>query len=264
MNLQLESRVVISRCIEVADSPGLSVVILEGQVFSLGWNGQLQRPGSTTCVGTSSYQPKSPALACLQEAVEARTAVCFEAILRQTAHRCGLDFAGLRGVANLDLMLPGPREQLLQHKRGHPPAIYLAECNPRWTNYTDALLTLLAVNRTPPTISTLRAVIGQGLWTVDDYPLPPMIEPQRVRDELLRRQEAFRRAGLDIICRMTRNPMGFIFAGQVKQAQQEVATLLVRLATTTFSAGVCGGEGYSESASRDRRAQQEVPLQTVS
>src|SRR5262249_48901180 len=191
---------------------------------------------------------------------EVQTAICFEAILRETAQRCGLQFASLRGVANLDLMLPGPREQYLQRQRGRPEAIYLAECNPRWTNYTDALLTLLAVKRAPPTISALRAVIGQGLWTVDDYPLPPTVQPQRVRDELLRRDEAFRRAGLGIICRMTRNPMGFIFAGQLQQAQQEVASLLARLATTTFWAGVCGEEGYSESASRDRRAWQEVPL----
>jgi hypothetical protein len=35
---------------------------------------------------------------------------------------------------------------------------------------------------------------------------------------------------------MTHNPMGFIFAGNVKQAQQEVARLLAQLVTTT-SAG---------------------------
>ena len=243
MNLQLESRVVISRLIEVADSPGLSVVILDGQVESLGWNGQIQAPGSTACVGTSSYQPKDAALACWQHAVEDQTAVCFEALLRQTAHRCGLDFASLRGVANLDLMVPGPQEQQLQHNRGRPPAIYLAECNPRWTNYTDALLTLLAVKRYPPTISMLRAVIQEGLSTVDYYPLPPTVEPRRVRDELLRRDEALRQAGINIICRMTHNPMGFIFAGKVKQAQQEVAKLLARLATTTVWVGACEGRG---------------------
>ncbi len=239
MNQQLESRVVISRFVEVADSPGLSVVILDGRIESLGWNSQLQAPGSTACVGTSSYQPKNAALARLQAAAEAQTAAGFEVLLRQTAHRCGLDFASLRGVANLDLMLPGPREQHLQQRRGRSPAIYLAECNPRWTNYTDALLTILAVKRQTPTVSALRTAIQEGLATVDCYPLPPTVEPQRVRDELLRRDASFRQAGISIICRMTHNPMGFIFAGDVKQAQQEVARLLAQLATTTTWAGVC-------------------------
>ena len=59
MDQQMESRVVISRFVEVADSPGLSVVIVDGQVESLGWNSQLQAPGSTACVGTGPYQPKT-------------------------------------------------------------------------------------------------------------------------------------------------------------------------------------------------------------
>jgi len=233
MNQQKESRVVISRFVEVADSPGLSVVILDGQVESLGWNSQLQEPGSTACVGTGSYQPKNAALARLQQATEEQTAFHLEALLRRTAHICGLDFATLRGVANLDLMLPGPQEERLQKNRGRPPAIYLAECNPRWTNYTDALLTVLAVKRQAPTISALRTVIQEGMATVDHYPLPPTVEPRRVRDELLRRNEVLRQAGISIICRMTHNPMGFIFAGNVKQARQELIRLLARLSTTT-------------------------------
>jgi hypothetical protein len=83
----------------------------------------------------------------------------------------------------------------------------------------------------------IRTVIQEGLATVDRYPLPPTVEPQRVRDELVRRDVDFRQAGISIICRLTHNPMGFIFAGDVKQAQQEVARLLARLATTTTWAG---------------------------
>jgi hypothetical protein len=239
MNVEKESRVVISRFLDVADSPGLSVVLMGGQVFPLGWNGQQQAPGSTACVGTSPYQPKNVTLAHMQQATEAQTAACFETLLRQTAHQCGLDFACLRGVANLDFMLPGPREQQLQHNLGRSPAVYLAECNPRWTNYTDALLTVLAVKRQTATISALRSAIQEGLATIDSYPLPPLVEPERVRDELLRRHESLSQAGISIICRMTHDPMGFIFAGPVKQAQQEVAHLLDRLTTTTTWAGAC-------------------------
>ena len=263
MNQQQESRVVISRFVEVADSPGLSVVLLDGQVESLGWNNQLQVPGSTGCVGTSSYQPKNTALARLQQAAETQTAACFEALLRQTAHRCGLDFASLRGVANIDLMLPGPREQQLQQRRGHPPAIYLAECNPRWTNYTDALLTILALKRQTPTVGTLRTAIQEGLATVDYYPIPPTVEPQRVRDELLRRDAAFRQTGISIICRMTHNPMGFIFAGDVKQAQQEVARLLAQLATTTTWVGACKDRGVQSQRGKEEEPSRVVEKTTV-
>jgi hypothetical protein len=258
MNQQKESRVVISRFIEVADSPGLSVVILDGQVEPLGWNGQLQEPGSTACVGTSSYQPKNAALARLQQATEAQTAICLEALLRRTAHICGLDFASLRGVANLDIMLPGPQEERLRKNRGCHPAIYLAECNPRWTNYTDALLTVLAVKRQAPTISALRTVIQEGMATVDHYPLPPTVEPQRVRDELLRRDEILRQDGISIICRTTHNPMGFIFAGNVKQAQQELAGLLARLATTTTWVWAGG-----ERELRSQREEEEEPSRVL-
>ena len=163
----------------------------------------------------------------------------FETLLRQTARQCGLDFACLRGVANLDLMLPGPREQQLQHNRGRPPAIYLAECNPRWTNYTDALLTVLAVKRQTATISALRTTIQEGLATIDCNPLPPTVEPQQVRDERLIRDASFRQAGISIICRMTHYPMGFIFAGDVKQAQQEVARLLAQLTMVSRQVGAC-------------------------
>lgn len=240
MDQDKENRVVISRFIEVADSPGLSAVILNGQVSSLGWNGQLQEPGCTACVGTSSYQPKNAATARMQRTAEAQTVSCLEALLRRTASLCDLDFTSLRGVANLDFMLPGPKEERLRKNLGRPPAIYLAECNPRWTNYTDALLTVLAVKRQAPTISALRTAIQEGIATVDHYPLPPSVDPERVRDELLRRDDDLRQAGIGIICRMTRNPMGFIFTGNTKQAQQELVRLLSRLGTTTSWGCPCG------------------------
>jgi hypothetical protein len=239
MDPEKENRVVISRLLDVADSPGLSVVIMNGQVVSLGWNAQLQEPWSTACVGTSPYQPKNAMMARVQQEAEAQTAVLFETLLRETAQRCGLDFASLRGVANLDLMLPGPQEQMLQQKRGRSPALYLAECNPRWTNYTDALLTVVAVKREAPSINALQTVIQQGMAAVDYYPLPSSIEPERVRDELLRHHETLSQAGISIICRMTRNPMGFIFAGPVEQARQALAQGLESLTTTTTWAGAC-------------------------
>src|SRR5713226_9161754 len=72
---------------------------------------------------------------------------CFEALLRWTAQQCGVEFASIRGVANLDIMIPGELEKRLRRRRKQPVGNYLAECNPRWTNYTDAIMTILGANR---------------------------------------------------------------------------------------------------------------------
>src|SRR5205823_3689152 len=66
MNPQREARIVISRFLDMADSPGMSVVIIDGRVESLRWNGQLQKKGSKACIGTSTYTPKSAYLSRLQ------------------------------------------------------------------------------------------------------------------------------------------------------------------------------------------------------
>ncbi|HLJ35498.1 MAG TPA: hypothetical protein VKU38_17720, partial [Ktedonobacteraceae bacterium] len=89
MNVQKETRVVISRYIDFVDSPGMSVVIMNDHVVSLGWNGQLQKPGSKACVGTSTYMPKNAYMQRMQQEYEEQTMVFFETLLRSTARRCG-------------------------------------------------------------------------------------------------------------------------------------------------------------------------------
>ena len=229
MNAEKESRVVISRYIDFADSPGMSVVMMHGKVESLGWNGQLQKKGSKACIGTSTYLPKTPYVARMQEQYEAQTAVFFEALLRKTAQKCGVDFPSIRGVANLDIMIPGKMEARLQRKRKQPVANYLAECNPRWTNYTDAIMTVLGANREEPTIAHMRAVIQAGICTFDKHPLPENVDPRIVRAWIAERDEVLQGEGTRIICRMATNPMGLIFAGDVKRAQQEMHALLMML-----------------------------------
>lgn len=226
MNVQKETRVVISRYIDFVDSPGMSVVILDGQVESLRWNGQLQLEGSKACVGTSSYAPGSASLQRLQQIHEGPTAVFFEALLRQTAERSHIDFATIRGVANLDIMLPGPMEERLQQRRKRPAVNYLAECNPRWTNYTDAIMTVLGVTRREPTIANMRAVIQEGISTVDKYPLPRHLDPVVVREWIFERDAALQYEGTRIICRMAKKPMGLIFAGDVRRAQSEFEQII--------------------------------------
>jgi hypothetical protein len=227
MNVQKEQRVVISRYIDFADSPGMSVVIMENRVESLGWNGQLQKPGSKACIGTSTYVPRNAYVRRMQQEYEAKTAAFFEALLRKTAQKCGIDFASIRGVANLDIMIPGELEQRLQRQRGLPEGNYLAECNPRWTNYTDAIMTVLGANHKEQTIANMKAAIAAGIATVDKHPLPKNADPQNVRACIAERDEVLKQDGTRIICRMAKNPMGLIFAGDVARGQQEVNAILL-------------------------------------
>jgi hypothetical protein len=229
MNLEKETRVVISRYIDLADSPGMSVVIMNGRVKSLGWNGQLQQNGSKACIGTSTYRPPNDALVRLQQEFEGPTLSYFEALLRRAAQKSGVDFASIRGVANIDIMLPGEQEQSLQKQRGHKQSHYVAECNPRWTNYTDAIMTIIGVNRKEQTISNMMTVIQEGIATIDKYHLPEDIDPYVVREFIFQRDEVLKQSGTRIICRMAKNPMGFIFAGNINKAQQEVATIIQHL-----------------------------------
>ena len=230
MNVQKEARVVISRYIDFADSPGMSVVIMENRVESLGWNGQLQKPGSKACTGTSSYVPRNAYMRRMQQEYEGKTAAYFESLLRKTAQRCDIDFASIRGVANLDIMIPSELEKRLQRQRKQAAGNYLAECNPRWTNYTDAILTVLGANRKEQTIYNMKAAIATGIATIDKYSLPPNIDPQSVRALIAERDDDLKLEGTRIICRMAKNPMGLIFAGDVEKAQQEVDAIIALLA----------------------------------
>lgn len=230
MNLQKETRIVISRFVDMADSPGMSVVLLEGHVESLRWNGQLQGPDSKACVGTSSYIPKNAYLRDLQVRYEDQTTDFFTSFLKQTATKCGIDFSTIRGVANIDVILPSEMELDLQQRRKQVPSHYLAECNPRWTNYTDAIMTIMGVNRKEPTVNTMRAVIREGIFTIDKSFLPLHVDPALVREYVWKIDDILKQDGTRIICRMTKNPMGLIFAGDVQKAQQEFDTVVAMLA----------------------------------
>jgi hypothetical protein len=153
-------------------------------------------------------------------------------LLRRTAQKCGINFASIRGVANLDIMIPGELEKRLQRQRKQPEGNYLAECNPRWTNYTDAIMTVLGANRQEQTIYNMKAVISAGICTIDKHPLPQNVDPQDVRAAITEKDDALKQDGTRIICRMAKNPMGLIFAGDVARAQQEVNEMLTLFAAT--------------------------------
>jgi hypothetical protein len=230
MNPQRETRVVMSRYIDALDSPGMSVVILDDQVMSLGWNSQLQKDGSKACIGTSTYIPKNADMQRLQQQYQQETASYVETLLRKTAEKRGISFGSIRGVTNLDTLIPTAMERELQKRRKQPLENYLAECNPRWTNYTDAIMTVLGVNRREQTVHSMRSTIEQGIATIDKYALPPGVDPREVRSRISEMDAWLQQHGTRIICRMTKNPLGVIFAGDIQQAQQELDAIVATLA----------------------------------
>ncbi len=230
MNVEKERRIVISRFIDMHDSPGLSVVMRDGHAESLRWNGQLQGLDSKACVGTSTYIPATSHHSTLQQRHEDETAHFFIALLKKTALKCNIDFSTIRGLANIDIMLPGAAEVELQRKRRQAPTNYLAECNPRWTNYTDAIMVIIGANRQKPTIGNMRSVIRQGISTIDKFPLPAQLDTSVVRDSIYELDNTLKQEGTRIICRMNKNPMGLIFAGDIQKAQEEFNRLIARLA----------------------------------
>jgi hypothetical protein len=75
----------------------------------------------------------------------------------------------------------------------------------------------------------MKEVIRQGIATIDKYPLPDGIDPQKVRACIAEKDDVLKEDGTRIICRMAKNPMGLIFAGDVARAQQEVNNILTLL-----------------------------------
>ncbi|GCE31417.1 hypothetical protein KDA_69010 [Dictyobacter alpinus] len=230
MDVEKESRIVMSRYLDLSDSPGMSVVIIDGQIESLRWNGQLQAEGSKACIGTSSYQPKNATIARMQAEYESQTLACFEQVLKRTAQHFNIDFQSIRGVANIDIMLPSSLEEELQKRRGQQASLYIAECNPRWTNYTDAILSVIGANQQTASIQNMRNTIQQRIQAIDKYYFPPHIHQATLRERIAEKDEQLKASGTRIICRMAKHPMGIIFAGNIEQAQQELTTIIEKLA----------------------------------
>jgi hypothetical protein len=229
MDPNKESRVVISRFIDMVDSPGMSLVILNGEIFSLGWNSQLQKHGSKKTVGTGSYRPTDPHMIELQTKYEAGTAKVFETFLRLLANKCKYDFATINGIVNIDLILPSALERKFQESRGQKAGFYYAECNPRWTSYTEAILTILGAERREQTVENMLHVINEGITTIDRYKLPKNLSIETIRDRMYIADQKLQKKGTRLICRVAENPMGVIFAGDVELANKEMEIIIADL-----------------------------------
>jgi hypothetical protein len=234
MQTNKESRVVVSRYIDTVDSPGMSVIILNGSVYSLGWNTQTQKEPSRNPVAAGTYRPTDAVLKKLQEEYEERSAIVLEKFLRKTAERCKINFNTIKGIANIDLIIPSTLEKAFQEKRGQKVGFYFAECNPRWTTYTDAVMTVLGAQRQPQTVNNMLKVIKEGIAVVDKYKLPSNVDPRRLRDKIYQKDQELQKSGTRIICRMTTNPMGVIYAGDIELAQTEMRNLVKSLANESI------------------------------
>jgi hypothetical protein len=75
----------------------------------------------------------------------------------------------------------------------------------------------------------MKAAVSAGICTIDKHALPENVDPQSVRACISERDNVLKQEGTRIICRMAKNPMGLIFAGDIARAQQEVNSMLALL-----------------------------------
>jgi hypothetical protein len=221
---------VVSRYMDLADSPGLSLVVNRGYVETLGWNKQVQAKGTTACIGTEKYSTDNPHLKRLQAAYEDKTADDFRLFLEETAKKLNIPFEEISGVINVDIMLPGALEAELRKRRGQPDGYYLAESNARFTNYTDAVMAVVGLTGLTPSPREIQSVVWQGVTSVDRQPIGEA-RIEAVREELYRIDQAAKEGGDPnrAFMRMPDSPAGIILTGNRKEAQKKV-DLAVELA----------------------------------
>lgn len=233
---QKEPRVVVSRYVDTVDSPGMSIVLMNGSAYSLGWNVQTRKTPSRNPIAAGTYNPVDPVLKHLQDEYESESGELLGKFLRAAAGHAGVDFNTIRGIANIDLILPTALEKTFQERRGIKTAFYFSECNPRWTTYTDAVMTILGLQKKPQTINNMLQVIQEGIAVIDRYKLPKNVEPRLMRELIYKKDKELQKHGTRLICRMTTNPMGIILAGDIALAQTGMKELVRSAASEAYTA----------------------------
>lgn len=228
MNISKEKRVIISRLIESVDSPGMSMAIMDGEITSLGLNSQLQSDG-TACIGTGTYKPKSAELRAKKRKIEEETLNAFKKFIIDQSADLGIKFDEINAFINIDLIIPGRFEIELQKKRFGNTFNYISESNPRFTNWTDAVLSGVAAQGEKQTIASMQKIIKLGIEAEDKVKLPQNLEPGAVRDEICKKDLQLQKSGTRIIARMTQNPMGIIYMGDIPAARRELDKIIMKL-----------------------------------
>ncbi len=229
INPNIDNRVIIYRKIDLDKdgSPGMSVVIVDGHVFSLGFNAQVQERPTDPSGGTSVFNPHSKFLLSRLEELEEKVFNSFKFYLKNIANEEKVDFSKVTGVANIDLLIPGKRERQLLKALGKPQnTIYVTEFNPRWTNWSDALALVAWVEGLEHSVAGLKEARNRNVLTIDKLALPKGTNLERLRDQIFELDLKISRDGNRIVLRMPDNPAGFVFVGNIEYAKKVLQKLL--------------------------------------
>lgn len=175
--------VVMNRFMDVEDSPAESMLIADGHVFSLGWNGQMQEGEDTSCIGTIPYTPQTEQSRKVYTALHERTAPDYAAFIAWVAAKIGIKFNDLRMIVNQDMMMPSELELVFQKRKHEPLHIPRAELNFRLSERTDAIVGAAVLGGVQQTPAGFTEVAGK-LTTYLKYPFPKGVDPRVIRDAL--------------------------------------------------------------------------------
>lgn len=212
--------VVMSRLIDVEESPGMTVLMIDGQPHSLGWNGQLMHDHSKACVGTTTFTPRTHFSQRVKDDFEIASAEALSNHVHAVARKHGIDLKGTRGLVNVDLMIPGQleREYLLRSGQ-NTRTIYVAEFNPRWTNSSDATAAVVWATSRNHTAGEYQRTVERGLLAIDKEIVPPRCTEERYQ-RALTINDRLRKEGDGVILRMPGNAtIGVIYHGNVQRAR---------------------------------------------
>jgi len=224
----VEPRVVVSRLMDLADSPGQSAVILNGDIVTLPWNGQVQEENSTACSGTTSYAPGTEYLREIHRREEVPTTEAFTKFIDASLQKFGHDKEKVNAVINVDYMIPGPREVEFQRRLKQKAGITIAEINPRFTNWTDALLFVAGANQESKSINTIMRTIDAGVYTQDKFHFPEGTDMSFARTRIAEIDHILKAERTRVLVRMIdeqHTTMGLVFSGDIAKARKELDNL---------------------------------------
>jgi hypothetical protein len=251
-------RVVITRLIDYRSSPGLCAAVAGGVLHTFPFNGQYIAPGETACTGTCSFR-YAAGEAQSQELMGQyyhQGRALLAGILERFLAACD-DRASIYAMLNIDLLIPGALEAELWGRANRdraafgylgalancndayipriydPGRVLMTEINPRDTNWTIAIKSVMQVLGQPCTLENF-AALAEGremqILARDHWPLPQGVSLDRARERLLKLHARLAQDGEGFIMRMPDNPAGVILytpnPARLEQIEAEAQQIL--------------------------------------